>query len=406
MQSPRNSILFLGLLSAFSLLTFDLYQPSLPSITNYFEISPSLGQLSLTIYLIVYGAMHLVWGPLVDHYGRRRLLPGNLLIALIGSLLCAYAGNIYMLLIGRSLQGFALCCANLIAYSSSRDYEEANDRAKVISYINMTVSISPIIAPVFGAILFSYMGWQANFIVMAIVSLVLMIQSNKSLVESPYWTPPKVAFSLQQVINAYKAILPRPTLWYSSLIMMFSFSAVMLTVINSSYLIIDVLNYSPLAYGIIFIFNGLNIIFGNYLGIWLRKYLRMQTSIYIGHCFIIFGGIAMLLVTKLYEFNLVAFSFSLISNLGISISAPPTMSLALDDFAENPGIATGFINTLRLIGSSLCTILIGYWLINDLDALPVGLILTGFGALIFSRQFNKRSNPSVSSNLAGKEITT
>ncbi len=75
--------------------------------------------------------MHLVWGPLVDHYGRRRLLPGNLLIALIGSLLCAYAGNIYMLLIGRSLQGFALCCANLIAYSSSRDYEEANDRAKL-----------------------------------------------------------------------------------------------------------------------------------------------------------------------------------------------------------------------------------------------------------------------------------
>ncbi len=91
--------------------------------------------------------------------------------------------------------------------------------------------------------------------------------------------------------------------------MMFSFSAVMLTVINSSYLIIDVLNYSPLAYGIIFIFNGLNIIFGNYLGIWLRKYLRMQTSIYIGHCFIIFGVIAMLLVTKLYEFNLVAFLF-------------------------------------------------------------------------------------------------
>jgi multidrug resistance protein len=406
MQSPRNSILFLGLLSAFSLLTFDLYQPSLPYITNYFEISPSLGQLSLTIYLIVYGAMHLVWGPLVDHYGRRRLLPGNLLLALIGSLLCAYAENIYVLLVGRSLQGFALCCANLIAYSSSRDYEEANDRAKVISYINMTVSVSPIIAPVFGAIIFSYMGWQANFIIMAIVSLVLMIQSNKSLIESPYWTPPKQNFALPQIIKAYQAILPKPAIWYSSLIMMFSFSAVMLTVINSSYLIIDVLNYSPLAYGIIFIFNGLNIIFGNYLGIWLRKYLSMQTSIYIGHCFIVFGGVAMLLLTKLYEFNLVALSFSLISNLGISISAPPTMSLALDGFAENPGVATGFINTLRLIGSSICTILVGYWLISDLDALPVGLILSGIGALIFSRQFNKLNSTVESTNLDRKEIPT
>lgn len=389
MQPPRNSIIFLGLLSAFSLITFDLYQPSLPYITNDFGISPSLGELSLSIYLIVYGAMHLIWGPLVDHYGRRRLLPGSLVIALIGSLICAYAVNIHMLLIGRSLQGFALCCANLIAYSSSRDYDDALDRAKVISYINMTVSVSPILAPVLGAVLFSYLGWQANFFVMAIISLVLIIQSNKSLIESPCWAPPKHLFSLRQIIKSYKAILPNLNLWYSSLIMMFSFSAVMLTIINSSYLIIDVLEYSPLAYGIIFIFNGLNIIFGNYLGIWLRKYLNIRLTIYIGHCFIILGGIAMLATSKLYGFNLLALSFSLISNLGISISAPPTMSLALNDFPETPGIATGFINTLRLIGSSLCTILVGYWLTTNLDALPVGLIITGLGALIFSRQFNK-----------------
>lgn len=401
MQTQRNSIIFLGLLSAFSLLTFDLYQPSLPSITSDFEISPGLGQFSLTIYLIVYGAMHLVWGPMVDHFGRRRLLPGNLLIALIGSLICAYAVNIQMLLIGRALQGFALCCANLISYSSSRDYEEANDRAKVISYINMTVSVSPIIAPVLGAVIFSYLGWQANFMVMAIVSLVLMIQSNKSLVESPYWTPPKQAFSFRQVIQSYKAVLPNPTLWYSSLIMMFSFAAVMLSVINSSYLIIDVLNYSPLAYGIIFIFNGMNIILGNYVGIWLRKYIPIQLSIYVGHCFILFGGVAMLITSKLFGFSLLAFSFSLISNLGISISAPPTMSLALNDFAENPGIVTGFINTVRLIGSSLCTILVGYWLVMDLDALPVGLIISGVGALIFSRQFNKQN--STSTDFEGKQ---
>lgn len=104
MPKSHNSIIFLGLLSAFSLLTFDLYQPSLPFITNYFNITPSMGQLTLSIYLLVYGITHLLWGPLIDHFGRRRLLPGNLLLALIGSLMCAFAPNITMLICGRALQ--------------------------------------------------------------------------------------------------------------------------------------------------------------------------------------------------------------------------------------------------------------------------------------------------------------
>src|SRR3989338_11127321 len=94
MPKTHNSIFFLGLLSAFSLVTFDLYQPSLPYITKCFETTHSLSQLTLSIYLFVFGITHLFWGPLIDHFGRRRLLPGSLLLALAGSLICALAPNI------------------------------------------------------------------------------------------------------------------------------------------------------------------------------------------------------------------------------------------------------------------------------------------------------------------------
>ncbi|KGP62224.1 MFS transporter, partial [Legionella norrlandica] len=324
MPKSHNSILFLGLLSTFSLLTFDLYQPSVPFINNYFNISPSLGQLTLSLYLLIYGATHLLWGPLIDHFGRRHLLSGNLILALIASLMCAFALNITMLICGRVLQGFTLCCANLIAYSASRDFEDTVIRAKVLSYISMTVSISPIIAPVFGALIFHHFGWQANFIVMAIVAFILFIQSKISLLESPFWTPPQNSFSIKKILNEYKLIFSIPSLWCASFILMFSMSAVMLVVINSSYLIIDVLNYSPLAYGFIFILNGLNIIFGNYLGIWLRERLAISTTIYLGNWLIILGGGAMLITSKLYGFSLMVLFFSLISNLGISVTAAPT----------------------------------------------------------------------------------
>jgi MFS family permease len=162
MSEAKTPILLIGLLSAFSLLTFDLYQPSLPHITHLFETTHSLSQLTLSIYLVVFGVTQLMWGPLIDHFGRRRLLPGSLIVAVLASLICAFAPNIWLLILGRALQGFSLCCANLVALSISGDFEDRGKRAQVLSYISMIVAVSPILAPVFGSVLFYYFGWQAN----------------------------------------------------------------------------------------------------------------------------------------------------------------------------------------------------------------------------------------------------
>ncbi|MFJ1267379.1 multidrug effflux MFS transporter [Legionella lytica] len=391
MPQSRTSILLIGLLSAFSLLTFDLYQPSLPHITTYFGTTHDLSQLTLSIYLFVFGCAQLIWGPLIDHYGRRRLLPGSLMLAVIASLICVFAPSIEVLILGRALQGFALCCANLVAFSTSRDFEDAVERAKVLSYVSMIVSISPILAPVLGSLIFTYFGWQANFALMAFIGIALLLQTRKGLFESPFWTAPQQPFSIKKVIKSYQEILPSTYLWNGSLIMMFSFAAVMLSVINSSYLIIDQFGFSPLVYGVIFIFNGLNIIVGNYLGIHLRKYFSMASTIYIGSWLILLGGFAMLMSSTLYGFNLYALSFALICNLGISVIAPAVMSLMLADFKENTGIVLAFIHTVRMFGSSLLTIASAYLLMRTLNALPFGLMACGIGALYCSWHFNRLS---------------
>lgn len=403
MNQARTSIILIGLLSAFSLVTFDLYQPSLPYITNYFATTHSLSQLTLSIYLITFGFTQLFWGPLIDHFGRRRLLPFSLLMALAGSLICAFAPHISILILGRAIQGMALSCAQIVSYSTSRDFEDPLQRAKVLSYVSMIVSASPILAPVFGSIIFTYWGWQANFILMAVIALILILQCKKGLFESPFWHASNTPFKMKKILESYKEISGISGLWHSSMIMMFSFAAVMITVINSSYLIIDVLGFSALSYGIIFMINGLNIIVGNYMGIWLRERFSMINTIYLGNWFIIAGGLAMLITSKLYGFSLISLSFSLICNWGISISAPPTMSLALSDFKENAGLASAFISTIRMFGSAAFSIVVGYLLMNNLDALPLGLIVAGAGAFHFSRQFNKWISKSNSSEFDGKE---
>ena len=395
MTRSVNSIFLVGLLSAFSFLTFDLYQSSIPYLVDYFSTNYSLVQLTLTLYLFFFGAMQLVWGPLIDHYGRRKLLPGCLLLAVFASLLCVFAQNIWILIIGRSLQGVALCCANLVALSTARDFDDPLQRAKVLSYVSMIVAVSPIFAPILGAFIFTYCGWQANFLIMAIIGLWLYVQSKNGLREAPNWTLAQDSLNFSHIMRSYREILSTPTVWSGALIMMFTFAAVMLSIINSSYLIIDELGYSQLGYGLIFIVNGLNIIFGNYLGIWLRRWLSMEFTIYMGAAFILGGGLVMFTMNMIYGFSLLAFAFSLVANLGISLAAPATMSLTLSNYEKNTGLVLAVIHTIRMFGSAVLVTLCAQYLTTNLNALPIGLFCCGLGTFISAYQFahRRKSNP-------------
>jgi MFS family permease len=87
----KTPFLYLATLSGFSLLALDLYQPALPTITTFFKTTHNLGQLTMSMYLFVFGLAQLVWGPLLDHFGRKKCLPAGLILFLIGTILCIKA---------------------------------------------------------------------------------------------------------------------------------------------------------------------------------------------------------------------------------------------------------------------------------------------------------------------------
>ena len=177
MHQRTTPLFFLGSMSAFALVTFDLYQPSLPAIIQYFDTTYALGQLTFSLYLFVFGLSQLIWGPFVDHFGRRRVLPVSLIIFLLATIACIVAESITMLIVARAVQGFAACCASVVSISSTRDCNDSTERARLLSYLSMIVSASPIFAPLIGSIVFLHFGWQANFILMALFGIYLMVMS-------------------------------------------------------------------------------------------------------------------------------------------------------------------------------------------------------------------------------------
>ena len=71
-NSARFIFVFLGLLTAFGPFVTDMYLPSLPVMTAYFDTSVSMVQTGLTFSMLGLVFGQLVFGPLSDAYGRRR----------------------------------------------------------------------------------------------------------------------------------------------------------------------------------------------------------------------------------------------------------------------------------------------------------------------------------------------
>lgn len=380
----KTPFFYIACLSGFSLITFDLYQPALPTIINYFHTTHELGQLTLSVYLFVNGLAQLVWGPLIDHFGRLRSLTVSLSLFLVATLICIESNSIYMLIAGRALQSFFICCSGVIALSSTRDYEMTKERANIISHISMIVSISPIFAPMIGALVFLYMGWKATFISMGIVGCILLFLAKPLLKESPSWSRHKSTFSFLKSLKQYLHIIKNKQLLLGMIILTASFTNIMILIVNITYLIIDQLHYSPTTFAYIFAFNGFTMILGNYIGIRLRDYFSTKWNMCFGSLMIIFGASISLILYLSIGFSLKCLLPLLLVTLGVTITNPPALSLALKEFNELAASATAVVNTMRMSTAALIAGVIGIVLTTNDYILPLSMIILGCVCFIFS----------------------
>lgn len=173
MTSKNNLIVFFAILIISIGQSIDIYLPSMPSMVTALATNVATIQLSITIGLIGYGATALIYGPMSDHFGRRIIALIGLGIFICGSILCVAATNIYLLLIGRALQGAGFASASGVAAPAVCDVYTGQDLVKAFSYIGMTMAVMPVVAPVLGGYLQHYFNWHAPFVFLLIYGILI-----------------------------------------------------------------------------------------------------------------------------------------------------------------------------------------------------------------------------------------
>lgn len=164
------NFMFITMLAAFPALSTDMYLPALPTIQSAWGISMASVNLSLVVFFACFSSFMLIYGPLSDKYGRKPVLIGGVGIYVAGCLLCALAGNIWMLVAARVIQSAGAASASALSMALAKDLYTGAERQKVLAYIGVIVPLCPMLAPMMGSMMIEHLSWRWIFITQAVLA--------------------------------------------------------------------------------------------------------------------------------------------------------------------------------------------------------------------------------------------
>lgn len=193
---PRFLIFFICMLASAGQLAIDIYVPALPTMAQYFQTSAQAIQSSVTIYLMAYAFGQLIFGPLADAYGRKKMLILGLAMFTCGCLLTLAANNLETFILARCLQGFGIAATNLLSKAIITDSFSGMALMHAFTYMAIAWGLAPILAPVIGAHLQTAFGWRSCLTFLLIYSFVMwaVLSRYKETLRQPVHLNPKTLF--------------------------------------------------------------------------------------------------------------------------------------------------------------------------------------------------------------------
>ncbi|MGE0409418.1 MAG: multidrug effflux MFS transporter [Amphiplicatus sp.] len=130
-------------------------------------------QLVIIVYVLANGVAQLFFGPIVDRFGRRRVLLAALGGYIAGSVLSVLAGSFALLLAARAFQGVANAAARVAVIAIVRDHVSGRRMAEVMSIAMTIFMAAPILAPSLGQLILFVAPWRGIFLALLLFGLAL-----------------------------------------------------------------------------------------------------------------------------------------------------------------------------------------------------------------------------------------
>ncbi len=367
-------ILILGLMTALGPFSIDMYLPGFAGIAKDLNTSVANVSMTLSSYFIGISAGQLLYGPLLDRFGRKKPLFIGLLVYILASLGCVFVTDINTFIGLRFIQAVGSCAATVASVSMVRDLFPVKDIPKVFSLLMLVVGLSPMLAPTIGGYVTEDYGWHTVFFILMCIGIVILIASQIVLPNS-YLPDTSISLKPKPIVNNFITILKEPQFYTYAFAGAVAFSGLFTYVAASPILFMDIFEVDGKTYGWIFAFMSLSLIIGSQLNSVLLNRFKSEQMIFgalISQSVfsVVFLLLAMNDLLGLYE--TIAMLFLFLACLGIS--NPNTAGLTLAPFARNAGSASALMGAIQLGLGAFASFAAGVFVRNSI--LPMIVIMT------------------------------
>ena len=376
-------------------LSIDMFLPSLPTIAAVFETGAATAQLTVTLFLAGLAASQLVWGPLSDRLGRRRVLLAGLALYTVAGAACAFVPGIVALIAARVVQALGAGSGPVIARAVVRDLYEPARAARVLAAMGTAQALTPILAPVIGGWVHTLAGWHAVFLVQGAFGAAFVVTAARVVPETNVYAGAAAPVALWRRLATLLGH-PRYVAYVSVAALMFGGQFAFIT--GSSFALIGLLGVSPSTYGLCFAAVASGLMAGNFVSVKIGARFGIEAMIRVGTTIgaaagCVMAALAWAGVATVASVVAPMFGFA----FGLGFVLPNAVAGAIGPFPRMAGLASAVLGFVQLTGSALYAIAVAQFHDGTLRPMAIAVATAGILALTVFVGMQHRRATSASS---------
>ncbi|EKY3198093.1 Bcr/CflA family multidrug efflux MFS transporter [Cronobacter turicensis] len=382
MRPDKGFLCWLAGLSVLGFLATDMYLPAFAVIEADLHTAPSAISASLSLFLAGFALAQLVWGPLSDRFGRRPVLLAGLGIFALACLGTVWVDTAGALLALRFIQAVGVCSAAVSWQALVTDRYPAQQARRIFATIMPLVGLSPALAPLLGSWILNHFSWQAIFVVLFAITVLLIIPALRLPSGAPQGNKGGEPLSFMMLL--------RSRVYSGNVLIYAACSASFFAWLTGSPFILHEMGYSPAVIGLSYVPQTIAFLIGGYgcrsaLQKWqgetLLPWLLAGFALSVLATWLVGLSEAVTLTTLLIPFCLMAMANGAIY--------PIVVAAALLPFPQATGRAAALQNTLQLglcfVASLVVSWLVATPLLSTTSVMLATVLLAGLGFLLRGR---------------------
>lgn len=337
-------------------LSLDMYTPAVPHMAERLFTTTAMVNLTLVGYSFFFAVGLLIFGPLSDRRGRRPVLLSGLAFYVAGSLACALAPSIEVLIVARIVQSLGAGAADAMTNAIVKDAFTEQRRQLAISFIQLMFILGPVVAPLVGAWVVMALDWRATFWILTASGVFLSVLAcafEESLPVSERY----VSSEKGETVRQFAAVLKVPAFTLPLLVFTLPNLGFMAYVSVASFVYESYFGLSELGYGMYYAIAALVTVLGPFAWELASRHMQARTFITAEIGVAVAAGAALLVFGHLAPWLFCA-AFAVFAIVEASLR-PLSTNILLSKFRDAGGTTASAINFTSTVHGSCGMLLVG-----------------------------------------------